>query len=88
MKTLQDASEKICELKGNLVALDALTTALIQALPPDARSRFVQRFEASTEAARTFLVHAPISEHTLSAFEQDIRRALKFLGAMGHVELT
>jgi hypothetical protein len=86
MKNLQDASERICELKGNLVALDVLTTALIQALPPDARSRLAQRFEAGTEAARTFLLHAPISEHTLAAFEHDIRRALKFVGAAAHAK--
>jgi len=31
MKNLQEATERICELKGSLVALDALVTALLQA---------------------------------------------------------
>ena len=33
MKNLQEATERICELKGTLVALDALVTALLQAMP-------------------------------------------------------
>ena len=33
MKNLQEATERICELKGSLVALDALVTALLRAMP-------------------------------------------------------
>ena len=38
MKNLQEATERICELKGSLVALDALVTALLQAMPVSARA--------------------------------------------------
>ena len=35
MKDLQEATERICELKGSLIALDALMTSLLLALPDD-----------------------------------------------------
>ena len=38
MKNLQEATERICELKGSLVALDALVTALLRAMPVAARA--------------------------------------------------
>ena len=38
MKNLQDVTERICELKGNLLALDALMSALTTVLPADARA--------------------------------------------------
>jgi hypothetical protein len=33
VKDLQEATEKICELKGSLVAVDVLLTALCKACP-------------------------------------------------------
>ena len=74
MKTLQDASERICELKGNLVALDTLITALLQCVPIEGRGKLISVFESNAEVARTVLLHSPISEHTLSAFEKDVKR--------------
>ena len=74
MKTLQDASERICELKGNLVALDTLITALLQCVPIEGRGKLISVFESKAEVARTVLLHSPISEHTLSAFEKDVKR--------------
>lgn len=74
MKNLQEATERICELKGSLVALDALVPALIEALPAAAREGMLAAFEARAEAARTVLLHADISDVVLSTFERDIAR--------------
>jgi hypothetical protein len=64
VNNLQEATEKICELKGGLLALDAVVTTLITALPDAQR----------TELARAMLLNAPISEHTISSYEHDVKR--------------
>lgn len=74
MKNLQEATERICELKGSLVALDALVPALIEALPASAREAMLATFEARAEAARTVLLHADISDVVLATFERDVER--------------
>ena len=74
MKNLQEATERICELKGSLVALDALVTALLGNLPAALRPQLLHTFEGNAEVARTVLLHTPISEHTISAFERDVQR--------------
>ena len=74
MKNLQEATERICELKGSLIALDALVPALIDSLSASARVTLSERFEARAEAARTILLHSDISEVVLSAFERDVAR--------------
>lgn len=74
MKNLQDATERICDLKGSLLAQDALMAALLHALPDAQRAGLLQRFEGHTEVARTVLLHTSISEHTLQAFERDVKR--------------
>lgn len=74
MKNLQDATERICELKGSLVALEALAPALIAALPSAAHARMLASFDAHAEAARTIMLHADISELVLVAFERDVAR--------------
>ena len=51
MKNLQEATERICELKGSLVALDALVTALLQAMPVSARAG-LQRTSRATPRSR------------------------------------
>jgi len=74
MKNLQEATERICELKGILIALDALVPALIEALPASARATLTESFEARAEAARTILLHADISDFVLATFERDVAR--------------
>ena len=76
MKNLQDVTERVCELKGSLVALDVLVTAMLQALPAEARAELLQRYAAHAEVARVALMHIPISEHTIAAFENEVRRTL------------
>ena len=74
MKNLQEATERICELKGSLIALDALLPALLEALPPATHDTLVRSFEAHAEAARTVMLNTAISDHVLAAFERDVTR--------------
>lgn len=74
MRNLQEATERICELKGNLVALDALATTLLRTLSNDQRAGIAPVFERHAEVARAVLIHTPISEHTIAAFEKDVSR--------------
>jgi hypothetical protein len=74
VKDLQEATERICELKGSLIALDVLVTALLSELPHQDRQRVFQRFAAHAEVARTFLLHESISEVAIASFERDVRR--------------
>lgn len=80
MKNLAEATERICELKGSLCALEALMSAMLHELPPDSRPALRRTFETHVEVARTVLLHSPISEHTLSAFERDVRRTAALIG--------
>ena len=72
MKNLQEATERICELKGSLVALDALVSAVIRALPALPGARVMASFDAQAEAARTALLYADVSEFVLATFERDV----------------
>jgi hypothetical protein len=74
MKDLQEATERICELKGSLIALETLLTAVLHSMPDDALRSVLQRFAAHAEVARTVLLHVDISEHTIAAFEHDVCR--------------
>jgi hypothetical protein len=80
LKNLQEATEQICDLKGSLVALDALVTAIIHVLPDDVRARLQRTFETHAEVARTVLLHAEISEHTIAAFERDVQQTGAMIG--------
>ncbi|HRC37697.1 MAG: hypothetical protein KBF65_01975 [Rubrivivax sp.] len=80
MKNLQEATERICELKGSLVALDALVTALLQAMPVSARAGLQRTFEGHAEVARTVLLNTSTSEHTIAAFERDVKRTSELIG--------
>ena len=74
MKNLQDATERICELKGSLVAMDALVPAVIEALSTPTRARLMAAFDAHAEAARTVLLYADVSDFVLATFERDVAR--------------
>ena len=74
VKNLQEATERICELKGSLVALEALVPAVIEALGASTRARLIEAFDAHAEAARTVLVYADVSDVVLATFERDIAR--------------
>jgi hypothetical protein len=74
MKNLQEATEMICDLKGSVIALDALVTALIHQMPAESRAELLREFNSTAEMARTVLVHAPISDQTIAGFERDVER--------------
>jgi hypothetical protein len=80
MKNLQDATERICDLKGSLVALDALVTALLVQMPAESRTGLLNSFSLNAEVARTVLLHAPISDITIAAFERDVSRMSTIIG--------
>jgi S1-C subfamily serine protease len=82
MKNLLEATERICELKGNLIALDALCSALLKAQTAAERARLRQAFADSAEAARTSMLGAPISEHSIAAFELDAGRITALIDAL------
>lgn len=90
MRNLQEATERICELKGELVALDALASALLRLLSPAQRAELRPVFDRHAEVARSVLIHAPISEHTIAAFEGSVARLGTLIGpaeaAAGAVE--
>lgn len=81
MKNLQEATERICELKGSVIALDALASAVIEVLSAPARQRLMVSFDAHAEAARTAMLHADISDVVLAAFEHDAARNQALLQA-------
>jgi len=74
VKNLQEATERICQLKGSLIALDALLPAVIETLPPSAHASLMRSFDAHAEAARTIMLPTDISDLVLAAFEHDIAR--------------
>jgi S1-C subfamily serine protease len=74
VRNLQEATERICELKGSQVALDALVPAVIEALGAATRARLAESFDAHAEAARTVMLHADISDVVLATFERDVAR--------------
>lgn len=81
MRNMQEATEKICELKGNLVALETLVTAMMKVMTPEAQENLKQVFEQHAEVARTMLLHGPISEYTIAAFEKDVGRTGRLIAA-------
>lgn len=82
MNNLQEATERICELKGNVVALDVLCGALLQQLAPDARTRVLQLFEHDGEVAHTLMLNAEISELSIAAFERDVARVSALVASL------
>lgn len=74
MKDLQEATEQICDLKGNVLALEAFISSLINVLPWEALGVLHADLQQEQEVARTVLLSSLVSEHTRSAFERDSQR--------------
>lgn len=74
MKNLQEATERICELKGSLVALDALLPAVIDTLSAAALAKLTASFEAHAEAALTVMLNSDMSDVVLMTFEREVAR--------------
>ncbi|QBK05432.1 serine protease [Hylemonella gracilis] len=88
MKNLQEATERICELKGSLVALDALLPALLETLAPNDHAALARSFEAHAEAARTVMLNTTMSDHVMAAFERDVARTRAVLASIAPSALT
>lgn len=82
MKNLQEATERICEIKGSLLALDVLLPALMQAQPARTHKTALETLDERAEVARTAMLHSSISEHVLASFERDIARSRTVLTAL------
>jgi hypothetical protein len=76
MKDLHDATVRICELKGSLIAVDVLVTALLKNLSAEQRRSLFASYAEHAEVARTALLNESISEHSIASFEHEVRRAL------------
>jgi S1-C subfamily serine protease len=74
MKNLQDLTDRICELKGSLVAIDALLPALLEAMPAASHEQLTRSFDAHSEAARGVLLLRPELDPVLAAFEREMVR--------------
>jgi hypothetical protein len=74
MRNLQEATERICELKGGLVALDALLPAVIDTLSSAGLSRLTASFDAHAEVARTLMLNSEMSDVVIAAFEREVAR--------------
>lgn len=85
MQNLQEATERICELKGNLIAMDVLLPVLLKTLPPSAHDALARSFETHAEAARTVILNSALSEHVLAAFEREIARTQAVLAGIAPV---
>ena len=79
MNNLQEATERICDLKGSVLALDALLTAMLAGMSPADRAALAGRFDVNAEVARTVLLHELISDHTILGFERDTKRIKQLL---------
>lgn len=82
MNDLQQATERICELKGSMMALDAVCSALVQQLAPPARERFRATFAAWAEIAHAAMLNAEISDHSIEAFAHDTARIGTLIGTL------
>ena len=82
MNNLQETTERVCELKGQLVALDAFAGALLQQLPARRARAFSAPTRAYAEMARTSMLNAAISEHAIAAFELDVERTRTLVGLL------
>ena len=66
MKNLQDATEMICDLKGSIMAFDALFTALVRQMPAQSREELMRAFSSHAEMGAC--------RSTVDAFERDVLR--------------
>jgi hypothetical protein len=69
MKDLQEATVKICELKGENLALLALLACLVKTASPYERKAFPDAFERELESARIEWLNSDVSEYVSVGLE-------------------
>jgi len=81
MENLQQVTENICRLKGELFAMHALLDAMFQTIPMDQLRALAQAHSHSTEAARVVLLNsATTGEYVISAFDEQSENMSSRLG--------
>lgn len=76
MKDLQEATEKICELKGELIGAQCMINALLRVLPPRDFSAVLREFDQELEAAQVVLLNSDrIGEHVLRGLDIYVQTA-------------
>ncbi|MEM5384166.1 hypothetical protein VSR68_11310 [Paraburkholderia phymatum] len=74
MKDLQEAIEKICELKGECNALQIALGALLRSLPPTMLDQFESEYAALAEMARVTLINSDrVGDSVISAFDLHVQ---------------
>jgi len=79
MNDLQKANERICELKGEITALEALVVSISRVLSADQQRAVEELFEDDVDLARNVLLGSMVSNHALAGFEAmhgNLRRLL------------
>ena len=74
MKNLQEATENICRLKGNALALETLLMAVCETLSADQRRQVVRSMAQQAEAGQSVLLASAVSEHVVAAYGADVQR--------------
>lgn len=88
MNNLQEATERICELKGSVLTQDVLTCAILRVLPAASRREIAPLFGQLSEAARTVLLNTPVGELVISSFEREVQRANALLASIAPAPAT
>lgn len=71
MENLQEATVKICMLKGEIMALRALLTSILDTRPPEDLKRIRQSFEENIELALVTCSNALVGEDVVSGLEEE-----------------
>ncbi|KWD49692.1 hypothetical protein WL67_20860 [Burkholderia ubonensis] len=70
MKDLQEATEKICELKGENMALLVVVDALLRSMPQEQLDRFIAAHAQASEVGRVTLLNSDrVGESVVSSFD-------------------
>lgn len=71
MKNLQEATEHICWLKGEIMALRALLTSILDTRQPDDLTAIRQSFEENIELAQVTCSNALVGDAVVSGLEKE-----------------
>ena len=81
MNEIDRLSQQIGELQGSLLAMECFVNALTETLTADARPVVCAFYASEAEAFRAALMNSTAPEATVHAFERDVERAIRLLGA-------
>jgi len=75
MKDLQEATEKICLLKGQALAMECLFMAILRALPETQLRQALHEYDVESDIVREAIEHMPRARSlVLSGFETFFQR--------------